>query len=124
MGPRELDVLGRLWRSERLTATQLAQEIGAETIALSTVQSTLERLHRKGMVVREKQGRAFVYLVSLTRPQLISLLLQDLADDFGDGDPAPLFSGFVNFAAGTDQTMRRELARLLGSGVDEEADGD
>lgn len=117
-------MLGRLWRSERLTAAELAQEVGLDVISLSTVQSTLERLHRKGMVVREKQGRAFIYLASLTRPQLISLLLQDLADDFGDGDPAPLFSGFVNFAAGTDLGMRRELVRLLGTGTDEEAECD
>ena len=124
LGPRELDVLSRLWQSEPRTAAELVQEIGVDTIALSTVQSTLERLHRKGMVVRKKQGRAFVYFASLTRAQLISLILRDLAEEFGDGDPAPLFSGFADFAAGQDPAIRRELARLLGNNAGEEPDDD
>lgn len=124
LGPRELDVLGRLWQSEPLTAAEIAQRIGVNTVALSTVQSTLERLHRKGMVVREKRGRAFTYFASLTRSQLISLMLRDLANDFGDGDPAPLFSGFVDFAAGQDSAVRRELQRMLRSATDAEPDDD
>jgi predicted transcriptional regulator len=124
LGPRELDVLDRLWKTQPLTAAELVHQLDVNVVTLSTMQSTLERLHRKGMVNRKKQGRAFVYRASLTRPQLISLMFRDLAEDFGNGDPAPLISGFVDFAAGDDPSMRRELDRLLGSDVDVDGNDD
>lgn len=124
LGPRELDVLDRLWSGEHLTSAEIAARLGPESVTLSTVQSTLERLHRKGIVARDKAGRAFRYRVLLTRSQLIGLMLRDLAEDLGDGDPALLISGFVEFAAGDDPAIRKELTRLLASDSDGERTGD
>lgn len=117
LGSREIDALDRLWSTGQLSAQALLEQMGQTQLTLNTVQSTLERLHRKGLVLREKRGRAYQYTAALSRAQLISRLLRDLADEVGGGELAPMISGFVEFVAGDDPAIESEveteLARLL-----------
>ena len=96
LGPRELDVLDQLWRHGKLSAQQLLSHLNAD-LSLNTVQSTLERLHRKGLLERTKDGRAFFYSASMTRAEVVSRVLNDLARDVGRGDLAPIVAGFAEF---------------------------
>lgn len=117
LGAREIDALDRLWSSGQLSAQALLEQMGQTQLTLNTIQSTLERLHRKGLVLREKRGRAYQYTAALSRAQLISRLLRDVADEVGGGELAPMISGFVDFVAGDDPAIETEieseLARLL-----------
>ncbi len=112
LGPRELDVLDQLWRHGDLSAQQLHERIAAD-LSLNTVQSTLERLHRKELVQRSKQGRAFFYSAGLTRSEVVSRVLNDLARDVGRGDLAPIISGFAEFLAADDANIEQQLLRIL-----------
>ena len=60
-GALESEVLGALWSGdEPLTSAQVQAVIG-DDIAYNTVQTILIRLHDKGLVSREKAGRAHTY---------------------------------------------------------------
>ena len=113
LGARELEVLECLWVRNSLSAQELLAQLAAGRIALSTVQSTLERLHRKGLIVREKDGRAYRYAPAYSRSQFIGHLLRDIADDVAGGELAPMMSGFAEYIAGEDPEFNSELARLL-----------
>jgi predicted transcriptional regulator len=113
LGPRELEALEHLWQEGSLTATQLRERIGIDQISLNTVQSTLERLHRKGIVDRRRERRAYHYLATLTRADIVSRTLHDLTRDVAGGDLAPIISGFVGFMAGDDADIEEKLMRLL-----------
>jgi|GEM_PF-3343373 len=52
-------------------------------------QHPLERLHRKGLVGRERQGRAYHYRAKLTRADIIRRTLHDLTRDVARGDLVP-----------------------------------
>lgn len=118
LGPRELDVLDQLWNNAALSAQQLHEKLAAD-LSLNTIQSTLERLHRKGLVKRAKKGRAFIYSASLSRSDIVSRVLNDLARDVGRGDLAPIISGFAEFMAAEDPKLDSRLRRVLEA--DEEA---
>ncbi len=113
LGPRELDVLDALWQHDAVTAQQLHGIEKLQHVSLNTIQSTLERLRGKGLAERTKQGRAFYYRPTLTRAELISRVLKDLARDIGQGDLAPIISGFAEFVAADDPEMGKELLKLL-----------
>ncbi|MEE4184924.1 MAG: BlaI/MecI/CopY family transcriptional regulator [Gammaproteobacteria bacterium] len=106
LGAREFSVLELLWDSDGLTSQQVLQQLAAAKLSLSTVQSTLERLHRKGLLERTKTGRAFVYTAAVTRENMISRLLHEIADNLADGDSAPMVSGFLEYL-GEDPSDRR-----------------
>lgn len=99
LGERELEVMKILWRDTEVSAQQLLGSAGDGQLSLSTLQSTLERLHRKQLVVRRKEGRYFVYAAAVSQSDLICQLLQDIVREFSDGDVAPMISGFNAFVA-------------------------
>lgn len=113
LGHRELEVLDHLWRSDRPSALELRERMQDADVSLNTIQSTLERLHRKGLVEREKDGRAFRYAAVVGRADIVRKVLNDLARDVGGGDLAPIVSGFAGFVAGGDPEVERELMALI-----------
>ncbi|WP_157976678.1 BlaI/MecI/CopY family transcriptional regulator [Parahaliea mediterranea] len=106
LGERELAVMHALWQAEShasapeaamLSAQQVLERMAGEPLALSTIQSTLERLCRKALVARQKQARAYLYRPLLARQDLISSMLHDISQDIAGGDVAPMVSGFMDY---------------------------
>ena len=60
LGEREREVLEVLWSGGSATVQQVASQL-SDPLAYTTVMTTLDRLFKKGLVLREKQERAFVY---------------------------------------------------------------
>lgn len=86
---------------------------GSRSISLSTVQSTLERLYRKGLANREKSGRAYRYRAAVTRAEIISRMLREMSHEIGGDDLSAMISGFAGFVADDDPDMERKLTRIL-----------
>ena len=97
LGERELEVMKILWLENALSAKDVLQRFPDTGLSLSTMQSTLERLYRKSLLAREKSGRFYIYRAKVSRSDLISQLLGDIAHQIGDGQMAPMISGFVTF---------------------------
>jgi predicted transcriptional regulator len=114
LGERELAVLEVLWKHGRSSAQAVREHMPGAPISLSTAQSTLERLHRKQLLRREKQGRAYQYRAVLSRSELIGDLLRDLARDVAGGELAPMLSGFLDFVSGEAPELEPEVSRALG----------
>lgn len=114
LGERELSVLEVLWQGGEATAQSVLGQMPGGDLSLSTVQSTLERLHRKDLLERTKQGRAYRYRAALDRAQLISALLRDMANDVAAGDLAPMLSGFLDYVSAEAPELVAELSKALG----------
>ncbi|WAJ70403.1 BlaI/MecI/CopY family transcriptional regulator [Catenovulum adriaticum] len=113
LGAREIEVLQILWQQGELSAQQVLDYIETEKISLSTMQSTLERLHRKTLLNRKKSGRYFLYTASVSQSSIISSLLQDIASQISDGDMAPMISGFMEFVAGESPESLKQVQQSL-----------
>ena len=75
-GTLELRVLEALWQlGAPATVRDLAPRF--DGVAYTTLMTTMDRLHRKGVLLREKAGRRFSYQPRCSR----ETLLQDLAGD-------------------------------------------
>lgn len=97
LGARELEAMKTLWRQGELSAQLMLTHTCEEALSLSTMQSTLERLHRKGLLERRKSGRQYFYTAAISQSDLISRMLQDMAVQISDGDMAPMLSGIMDF---------------------------
>src|SRR5437868_15067066 len=60
LGPLETELLHRLWKRGSATVRELIEE-RETTLAYTTVMTTLDRLHKKGVLDRIADGRAFRY---------------------------------------------------------------
>jgi predicted transcriptional regulator len=117
LGPLEWRVLESLWaRPAPASVRDLTPEF--TEIAYTTLMTTLDRLHRKGVLLRVKQGRAFYYEPRLTRTEFESAragAALRVALDGSGGALAPLLSTFVDAVGSRDRAMLDELAALVNS---------
>jgi len=63
LGPLEMQVVGLFSGSEAVSVTETQERLGARgtKLAYTTVMTVLLRLHEKGLLVRRKDGRRFLY---------------------------------------------------------------
>lgn len=86
---------------------------GRRRIALSTVQSTLDRLFRKGLLTRSKVSHAYIYKSAVTRGALIADMIRDVITNLAGGSLEPAVSGFIDLADGTDEETLERLEQMI-----------
>ena len=114
LGELELGVLEALWVCPQLDAKAISERIPRlRRTSLSTVQSALERLYRKGLVDRKKQGHAYCYFAVVSRSHLLGKMMGDVIQLLHDGRLETILNSFVNVAAEMDDTSLAELEALI-----------
>ncbi|HET9371551.1 MAG TPA: BlaI/MecI/CopY family transcriptional regulator [Vicinamibacterales bacterium] len=115
LGPLEWKVLEALWlRTSPASVRDLQPEF--PEIAYTTLMTTLDRLHRKGALTRTKQGRAFWYRPTLSRPEFDRARAADAlrsAFESGSDSLSPLMSFFVQAVSDRDREALDELEALV-----------
>ena len=113
-GALELRVLEAMWRRGGETAVRdLRAEFPAA--AYTTLMTTMDRLHRKGVLERRKIGRAFVYRAAATRDELEGAVATELVQSLFDrsGAPLPILSSLVDAVSDRDRALLDDLERLI-----------
>lgn len=114
LGGLELNVLEILWEHPELGARDIRERISAaRKPSLSTVQSTLERLWRKQLLSRDRQGSAYVYQCRVARSQLLAQLMGGVIRQLHTGSLDPILSSFVDFADRIDDDTLDQLDQLV-----------
>ncbi|HEY2434444.1 MAG TPA: BlaI/MecI/CopY family transcriptional regulator [Vicinamibacterales bacterium] len=112
-GSLELRVLDALWALGREAAVRDVLE-AFPTAAYTTVMTTMERLHRKGVLTRRKDGRAFLYAPVASRDAMESgLVAHTLEPLLRGGRAQPILSYFVDEVSRHDDRLLDELERLV-----------
>jgi len=107
----ERAVMEALWGApDGLSAADVVATLPGRALAVTTVLTVLERLRRKGMVDRARDGRAFVYRAATEREALVArAMLSALGDS---ADRALAISRFVDGMPAEDvEALRRALRR-------------
>ena len=98
--PLELECLKVLWKLGEGNVKDVRSGLTANrSLAYTTVMTVLDRLARKGGVVRRKAGRSFVYAPVLSRDGLRRLAIRDLVDSFFEGSEDALLHYLRNAEA-------------------------
>jgi len=86
-GELEAVVMDRIWSREPASATTVREVfdgLAAErTIAYTTVMSTMDNLHTKGWLDRERDGKAYRYWPTLSREEHSARLMREALDGGG-----------------------------------------
>ncbi|WP_227999875.1 BlaI/MecI/CopY family transcriptional regulator [Nocardia australiensis] len=116
-GDLESVIMDRIWDRDEETTTvrEVFDELAAERdIAYTTVMSTMDNLHRKGWLARERSGKAYRYWPTLTREEHSAQLMLEALCAGGRSDL--VLSHFVDRisddeSAGLRAALRRLTAR-------------
>jgi predicted transcriptional regulator len=114
LGELEKRVLHHLWQQGMADAKQVHEALRSERGgSLNTIQSTLDRLYKKGLLSRQKQGHAYIYSPGLERDALLAQLIEQVTSDFvADGEHG-LVAAFASLSAQLDDDHLDLLERMI-----------
>lgn len=119
-GELEQAVLEALWTLDGAgddgrrgaSGREVHQALSGRDLAYTTVMTVLDRLARKDLLVREREGRAFRYVPRQSRAELTAELMRDALDGTG-ADRRQALVSFVGEASAEDiAALRQALADL------------
>jgi predicted transcriptional regulator len=115
LGPLETRVMDAIWaRPDEACVRDVFEVLGSD-LAYTTVMTTLDRLYKKGLLSRRREGRGFLYRARVSRQELSSGVVSGVVDALL-GDPAearPVLSSIVDAVGDRDRAMLDELERLV-----------
>ena len=108
--------MDHLWGRRAPARVRDVREALGNSLAYTTLMTTLDRLYKKGYLHRRQEGRAFVYAPRMSREQLHRGLLGRLVDALlGRGGEAarPVLSTLVETVGQRDRRLLDKLERLV-----------
>jgi len=112
-GTLELRVLEALWKKGTEASVRDVLDAFPQA-AYTTLMTTMERLHRKGVLERRKDGRAFLYRPISSRDEMERGLVTRALEPLLRGSQAqPILSCLVDEVSRHDEKLLDELERLV-----------
>lgn len=114
LGELEKLLLNYFWRVDRANAKQVHAHFEKQRGgSLNTIQSTLDRLYRKGLLKREKESHCYLYQAAQDRKAFIGQLVRDVTQDFAGARENSLLTAFVSLSSELDTAQLDKLERLI-----------
>ena len=114
-GELEAVVMDRVWEhGGPVTVRELFDDLRRERpIAYTTVMSTMDNLHRKGWLARDKDGKAYRYTAVASRDEYSARLMREAMAEAGNTEA--VLSHFVAAMDGEQsEVLRAVLDKLTG----------
>jgi predicted transcriptional regulator len=115
LGKLERQVLNEAWKQREVSVRDVYLAFG-EIVAYTTLMTTLDRLFKKKLLTRRKEGRAFLYLPAVSPEELDQGIREDVIDGLlGRGAEAvqPVLACIVDAVSERDIESLDELDRLI-----------
>lgn len=120
LGDLERAIMDRLWAIDpptpeaAMSVREIHDSLSEERdIAYTTVMTVLDRLTKKGLVTRERDGRAWRYLPQSTSEELTAHLLRDSLDHIDTSDRRAAMLHFLDSASADEiDDLKAALAEL------------
>ena len=115
LGKLEREVLEQIWQRREVSVRDVYLQF-EERIAYTTLMTTLDRLYKKRLLHRRKDGRAFLYSAAVGRDEFEVGIREDVIDSLfeqGAGEIQPVLACFVDTVSERDRELLDELERLV-----------
>ena len=114
LGELEKQVLEYLWKAKPADAKQVHSYFEKNRGgSLNTIQSTLERLFKKDLLSRVKNGHAYQYFPKVARQELIGQLIKNVTHDFIVEDENSIIAAFSSISSDLDEDQLDKLEAMI-----------
>jgi BlaI family transcriptional regulator, penicillinase repressor len=109
LAPLELDCMNALWRLGQATVRDIHAALATtRPRAYTTIMTILDRLAQKGVVERQKAGRAWLYKAHLSADQARTHAVARLVEGFFQGSTEALASHLTSLSNAAQANLRRD----------------
>lgn len=119
LGPLERKVMELIWRRPEEAAEVSVRDIHVAfegRLAYTTLMTTLDRLHKKGVLDRRKAGRAFCYSPRYSPDEFERGFARDVINTLlgrGSDGVEPILACIIDAVSDRDRALLDELDRLI-----------
>lgn len=113
-GELEDAVLGALWNLGSASARDIHDRVGGPAgLVYTTTTKVLDRLHAKGLISRQRTGKAFVYKPRVNREVVERARASKTLTRLLGTEPRPAIATLVDAVESIDPELLDELARVV-----------
>lgn len=115
LGDLELKVISAVRDLGETSVTNVNHALD-NAYAYTTVMTTLDRLYKKGLLVRRKDGRAFLYTAKYSPEEMERTIAEDILGSLfetSSGRVEPVLACIVDSVSDRDRLLLDELERLI-----------
>ena len=115
LGSLERQVLEETWRRGEVSVRDIHRAF-EERIAYTTLMTTLDRLFKKKLLRRRKDGRAFLYMALVSQAEFDRGIKEDVVEGLlghGADGVEPVLACIVDTVSERDRELLDELDRLI-----------
>jgi predicted transcriptional regulator len=115
LGQLEERVMELFWAArEPLSVRDLCKQLkGRPELAYTTVMTTMDRLFKKGLLARTKDGNAFLYSAAMSRDEVHRRIVEETVSGLLEQSADPVLAAFVDTAANIDEGNLKRLELLI-----------
>lgn len=114
LGELETRLMELLWSESPLSVRAVCDRAGGG-LAYTTIMTTLDRLYKKRLLRRHKDGNAFLYEPAMDRAEYQRRVVEAALTPLMEHGAAPVLAAFVEVAADLDEANLAQLERLIAS---------
>ena len=101
--PGEFELVEILWLLGEASVKDVQERMSPERgLAYTTVMTILEKMHKKGILSRRKQGKAHLYTATLDRDQALKSVIEYVCTAYFNGSKSELARFVASSASTTD----------------------
>lgn len=112
LGDLEREVMKELWKHGETSVRDVQTALG-DRAAYTTLMTTLDRLHKKKLLKRRKEGRAYLYAPTISQEDFNRAVARDVIGGLLGRDAEPVLACIVEAVGERDINLLDELDRLL-----------
>lgn len=125
LGELEAAVMEVFWRRGDSCIKDVHDALAAtRQIAYTTVQTTVERLCRKGLVSRRGHGRTFTYLAAVGKDEFLACMAKRVLGALFGNFPEPTLASLVDVLGGGDKADAEALLDAIRRRRESAGDGE
>jgi predicted transcriptional regulator len=114
LGELEMRLMEQVWKEHPISVRTACDRLGGSH-AYTTIMTTLDRLHKKRLLRRHKDGNAFLYEPAIDRAEYQRRVVEAAVTPLMEHGATPVLAAFVEVAATLDEANLAELQRLIAS---------
>jgi predicted transcriptional regulator len=114
LGDLEAEVMEAVWSSSPCSVRDVYESLLMKRrIAYTTVMTIMSRLAEKGLLIKEKEGPAFLYRPAVSREEFRTRVASEVIRGLLDGFGKEAFSRLIEETRNADPQVIAELERLI-----------
>lgn len=116
LGDLEAEIMELVWKKELATVQDILDDIcSTKKLAYTTVMTVMDRLAKKGLLKRKRDGRKYLYSPALSERELEVKLFDSLFSSLFKDWGKPALAHFVETVSKEDIEALNELEKLIES---------